>query len=105
MKKFTSILQLIGYVESIPEEKFIKNSVGKSSLAACVMGHINVYLHSFTQHTDLKIGEDGVTRSLSNRNMLEIGVDPTTLVDANNESDNPKEGVLTYLKSLVNGNN
>lgn len=93
--QFNNLNELISHIESIPERNFIKYRIGNEPTEACVIGHINIALHGTNQY------QLGIKDYSSIELIKSFGGDEWKLADANNNATNPKEGALTYLKSLL----
>lgn len=93
-KSFRTLKGLRLFVDSIPKSKFIKHFLVDNRdrpRTHCIMGHLN---NAFSGHWGTFDATDKVLKK--------IKVKGISLVLANNNAiDNPKQGVLDYVDSLI----
>lgn len=96
-KKFKTIKDLVEFVESIPEDKWAKGVRNDGNGRHCFLGHLDTALGDPESYEDRSI--EVVEKLIPEP--WEKGQWELKIVNINNNSENPKEGVLDYLKQYL----
>lgn len=97
-RNFSSIDEVIDYLQEIPEDKWTKWTIEDRDGKRCAMGHINYALHG---HSDY-VKENGDLASLRMLGLL--GVDAWQLAEENNKAGDSKQNSIHYLLIIKNKN-
>lgn len=110
MRKITKenhdILQEALYLlEPIPEGQFTKSSFTNGVDKCCAIGHVTRLKsnnpHNYHQDNCIDFGSGPSIRSASARAMDLLSGRRGSIVDINNESQNPKEAVIDFLRQSI----
>lgn len=94
--EFHSLKQVRDYLDTIPDNRWIKHRLFDDFGRRCALGHLNEALHDHPDYTE------DTTNADVNVLLSKFGVNWWALANANNSHlHSPKQGVLEYLDTII----